>query len=252
MLFRSNNLFLKKQAVIGYIFIIFVIIGVNYSIIPNNHHSERNYESPIIDVAENWISNLPIGNLPTKTTQNPKNIVIDNNWAYFAANFWWCSGSGTYDDPYTIADIKTKYISISNTNEYFIIENVEIKNNKKNDGISLYNVTNGKIQNNEISNSLRALRFLSSSNISTLSNQILNNKYGVILQDSNTLIFISNTIQNSEFNGFKTSNVNDTLIENNDICLSSDSGITIFNSNEIKIYLNRIYDNDFFNCYVLF
>ncbi|NHJ25786.1 MAG: hypothetical protein EAX89_14485, partial [Candidatus Lokiarchaeota archaeon] len=56
-------------------------------------------------------------------------IHIDNNWTYTAGNYTWCTGSGTYPDPYIIQDLvidgggSGSCIWIENSTVYFRIEN---------------------------------------------------------------------------------------------------------------------------------
>ena len=87
-------------------------------------------------------------------------ILIDDsdpnyNWT-FTANYVWCSGSGSWTDPYVIENITINgqgsgnCIEIRNSDAYFIVRNCTLYNSgtSNNAGIKLDNVENGTIINN--------------------------------------------------------------------------------------------------------
>ncbi|MEM2583428.1 MAG: right-handed parallel beta-helix repeat-containing protein [Candidatus Thermoplasmatota archaeon] len=117
-------------------------------------------------------------------------------------------GSGTASDPYIIEgwdiDISTgSYhgISISNTNAYFVIRNCSIHGgyNAYNNGISFYNVRNGKIENCTIYNNYYGIIFeYQGSNNIIVSNNVYGNGEGIYLTDFSTNnIIISNNIHHN-------------------------------------------------------
>jgi len=90
-------------------------------------------------------------------------------------------GSGTENDPYIIEnwviDSSSAHgIHIRNTRSYFIIRNCLVENGGR--GILMENVANGRVENCVIRNSDHGFYLLYSSN-NVLSNNILNNNYGI-------------------------------------------------------------------------
>ena len=95
------------------------------------------------------------------TVQEPINInaaatgVGANNWTW-AVSQSWCSGSGTWNDPYLIENLKISGFSIIdgifiyNSDVSFIIQNCSISN--AHTGIYLENVNNSRLINNTCSN----------------------------------------------------------------------------------------------------
>jgi parallel beta-helix repeat protein len=147
-------------------------------------------------------------------------IHIDGNWSFTAGNYSWCTGTGTWSDPYMIQDLImdgggiNSSIVIENTYRPFKIDNITIYNSggTPEAGINLKNVDNGTIVNCNISN---------------------NNGYGISLSnlsENNTISF--NTIYDNGIYGIQILNSNYTNLRNN----------TIYNHNnnfEAGIYLNN-------------
>ena len=87
----------------------------------------------------------------------PNFIWVDDNWSDTSDNKDWCSGSGTYEDPYVISNciidgdnsVTGSCILIQNTNEYFQIINCTLYDSSvigiRDAGISLDRVENGTI-----------------------------------------------------------------------------------------------------------
>ena len=89
-------------------------------------------------------------------SSNSDNIIhVVGNWTETEATYGWCTGSGTYSDPYVIEDLNITgtgmgtAILIENTTEYFRIENCSF--NYFENGIYLKNAGNATIYNNSIS-----------------------------------------------------------------------------------------------------
>ena len=113
-------------------------------------------------------------------------LVGPNNktWAEAAATEEWCSGSGTWNDPYIIENVYIDcqnegsgiYISLSNVS--FIIRNCYIENSGQgefNTGISLVHVRNGQVINNNISFTEHAIWLSKSYNNTISDNRMLAN-----------------------------------------------------------------------------
>ncbi|GAG59475.1 unnamed protein product, partial [marine sediment metagenome] len=83
-------------------------------------------------------------------------LSIDNNWTAIEAIYDWCTGAGIENNPYIIENVSIdaqssgSCINIQNSNDYFIIQNCILysSNSYNTAGITLYNITNGKIINN--------------------------------------------------------------------------------------------------------
>jgi len=133
-------------------------------------------------------------------------FVSGKTWEEINQTYEWCSGKGTFEDPYVIQNVSinainyNKGISIHNSKgPYFKITNCLIYNSDI--GIELYTTDYGRIFNNTIFN---------------------NNQTGILLHNCKTNILINNIIKNN-----------------------SEYGIVINgpNSNNNQIYKNRFYEN---------
>ena len=137
-------------------------------------------------------------------------IFIDDNdpsknWSYTASHYDWCSGSGSWIDPYIIENVtidgqgSSKCIVIRNSDAYFIVRNCSLYNSGSSGddaGIKLYFVDNGKIINNDCSDNYYNGIHLSNSNNNTLSgNTVNNNGYnGICLWDCDNNVLSENTV----------------------------------------------------------
>ncbi|MHA1197017.1 MAG: right-handed parallel beta-helix repeat-containing protein, partial [Promethearchaeota archaeon] len=134
-------------------------------------------------------------------------IVIDDfdpskNWTYTALHYDWCSGSGTFTDPYVIENVtingknSSSCITILNSDAYFIIRNCTLYNSSNNDaGIYLYHTNNGKIIDNYCYGNSNGIELYRSNNNIIIGNIANNNTYyGVALShSSNNNTIIGNT-----------------------------------------------------------
>ncbi|MFX0187678.1 MAG: NosD domain-containing protein [Candidatus Hodarchaeota archaeon] len=152
----------------------------------------------------------------------------ENNWEW-SRNQYWCSGSGTYTDPYVIkdliidADVPGYGLYIRDSDAYFRIENCTVCNSGRwAVGIKLVNTNNGKIINNNCSLNNYGI-FLSNSDNNTISgNTVNNNDYGIRFVESNNNTVSGNTVNyNNQYGIYISSNnaVNpcryNTISENN-------------------------------------
>jgi len=173
----------------------------------------------------------------------------DYTWAQAAAlPAGWCSGSGTFGDPYIIenvtvcGNISTSCIEIRDSNVYFIIKNCTVYNSSRVmtfAGIKLKNTYNGQIIDNNCSN---------------------NNEIGILLWDSENYTISGNTVNNNQNYGILILDSNNNTISGNTVNNNQDSGICIIrgvtnkvtgntvNYNIIRgIYLDSTYDNRVYN-----
>ena len=134
---RSN----KSSLLIGLLFLVLMFSTFGESI-----KFESNIESLYEDSCE--IENLKSSGF-WNLTGSP--IYIDDtnpnfNWSKTAADNDWCSGSGTFSDPYVIENVTIdgqttdNCIEIRNSFVYFVLRNITIFNGQI--GISLINIYN--------------------------------------------------------------------------------------------------------------
>ncbi len=209
------------------------------------------------------------------------NIWIDDNdvgvrdWATKEAGNPWCSGAGTFSNPYVIENVTITgdFLGIplridNSIGVYFIIRNVTATSsddaNPLFGGISLTNVSNGYLINNNLSTNAGSGIVLDGSYNNTIEGNILNENdyHGIMLSDDSDNNTIStNTITNNSVIGIYL-NMNNTanIIENNQIdgqstqssgiALSASSSNNVIRNNTIKnnkfegiIFTNNCSDN---------
>jgi len=171
------------------------------------------------------------------TVQEPISIddattgVGAHNWTW-AVSQSWCSGSGTWNDPYIIENLKicgfgTGYgIYICNSNVSFIIQDCLIYNS--NAGIYLEEVNNSRLINNNCSNMGEGI-YIEYANNNTISGNTANgnNNEGIYLVEGDYNYITGNTVNDND-DGIRI----DTSCDNNLI------GGNIANDNErAGIYL---------------
>jgi len=179
--------------------------------------------------------------------------ITNLNWTV-ANNTEWCSGSGTWGDPYLIENMIINAsdspigcgIFIENSvNVYFTIRNVTIFGTTN--GIKLENTNKGTIINNILSNNIENGIYMNSCVNNTISrNQLINNGMYGINFSSNCLNnkILRNTIKNDGTNlqdgGIYLANFcNDNEIKENSIYDNNVYGINI----EVSCEGNLIYNN---------
>ncbi|MFX0105010.1 MAG: ABC transporter substrate-binding protein [Candidatus Hodarchaeota archaeon] len=213
----------------------------------------------------------------------PITILIDDslpeyNWSKTAADNDWCTGSGTWSDPYIIEDLEINAqgvnsgIEIRNSNVFFKIRNCTVYNGITN-GLTLLNVNNSIITNNSFYNTINTGIYLANSNNHTIEdnkiwnitmgygimvmmsnhNRILHNHvsdtYGGIASGNNFDIFIfDNIVMNNQF-GIITGLTYNNTIEQNDVISNLFLGIGIQETNDTIVKDNFISDNGDFGIY---
>ncbi|UCD01221.1 MAG: right-handed parallel beta-helix repeat-containing protein [Promethearchaeota archaeon] len=191
-------------------------------------------------------------------------VFIDGNsqWSSIASSEFWCSGSGTFNDPYVISHVyingqdSGSCILIQNTTAYFTIEESIIFNSGSGNydaGIKFINVTNGNIINNNCSLNLGSgIILLYCSNMTILNNIMENNpnSYGcwLIWSDNNNLT--GNTAYNNNIGiGLNYSNFNDII--GNFLDFNS-YGVTLGHSNNNTIMGNTLNNNSLHGIFLYF
>ncbi len=175
-------------------------------------------------------------------------IARDENW----------SGDGTsahpfYIDMYKInAMSKSSGIYIGNTTVYFDIRNCIIENTSNNEygdsGIQLYNVENGVIENNTMSNNQNpgvGIDVSNSKKINVLNNIVQNYEgFGVQIYDSSNVLIGHNTIMNITSHFFINTDIiytisSDIYIVNN-TCMGNGVAIYSYWSTNSNIHKNKM------------
>jgi len=165
-------------------------------------------------------------------------IYIDGNLGFTKPDPVNGGGSGTENDPYIIEnwDINASSangIEIRNTTAYFIIRNCYVHDEKSywKEGIYLYNVTNGRIENNTAENNWFGI-YLDYSNNNVVENSTArNNLGGIFLWDSDNNLISSIVSENNPlFEGYAS------------------AGIILANSSNNTL-TNNACDNNFFGIY---
>lgn len=177
------------------------------------------------------------------------------NWSKTANDNPWCSGSGTWNDPYIIENVTIdgqgldSCIEIRNSGKFFIIRNCTLYNSGSNldedGGIKLHFVNNGKIYYNNCSyNNGNGLIIRYGQNISISGNNVSYNKNGIYFAYIYYRNYISDNKINNNYNyGIRLYNVYKISILNNRIHNNSDSGLSIYNCRHDIIRYNDIYNN---------
>jgi len=203
-----------------------------------------------------------------KLSTNSEPILIDDTATGVGAHNWtwareqtWCSGSGTFADPYVIRDLiidgqgTGTCIDILNSNVYFVIQNCTAFNSGVGTGpffhagIRFYNVSNAKLINNNASNNgWSGIRIYFDCDNNTVVENIANNNpdLGIYLRDGcNDNKIINNTCNDNGQWGIEVhiNSDNNTITRN--IVKSNDKvGIQIESGCDNNIiYNNSIIDN---------
>lgn len=202
-------------------------------------------------------------------------IVIDGNddFSSQAISEGW-TGNGSITNPYCIVNYSISTtggsgIMISNTDVYFVIENVTITGATSNTGaFNIFNVVHGKLINNTAKNSYYGFLLGQSSNITFddntassnsrdgfyqyLSNDIFlneniainNSRYGFYLYISdNNNVFTSNIAKDNDNNGFHIVDSNFNTFTGNNYATNNFVGFDLSNSNNNTFIGNNATDN---------
>ncbi|MFX1393854.1 MAG: nitrous oxide reductase family maturation protein NosD [Promethearchaeota archaeon] len=241
---------MKKLKILLLILITFSVLT---PLIINNLYSNlRNVEEK---PQKNHNSNINLNHV--KNLKNSENWEIfksihitGENWS-IAASYDWCTGSGTFEDPYVIKNITIDTygmgngIFIENSNIYFKIENCIIYNTGSEDfeaGIKLYNTTNGKIINNDCSLKSIGIYLLYSDNNTITGNTVKDNTNGIQLQNCNSNVISENTA-NSNVIGISLKSSNDNIVLKNIASHNMFHGICLLYGNNNSISENTAYGN---------
>ncbi len=203
----------------------------------------------------NTVAEREIGNTipPPTAISLPIHINGNQEWGNFR-NAGNCTGQGTSPDPYVIENLEIdgegseSGILIENSDVYFKIENIEIKNSTgTNDaGIKLVNVSNGQLINNIANNNNHGI-FLNYSRNNIFSGNTINNNdhRGIYIYSSSNNTFSENTINNNHHRGIYIYHSFNNTFSENTINNNTNYGIFIKYSHNNTITRNMISNNVF-------
>lgn len=174
----------------------------------------------------------------------PFNVHIYNNWSETALNYEWCSGSGTWTDPFIIENITidSQYagnsISIEYTSDYFKIRNCTFNNAEY--GIYLSNVNNGHISNISCSDNQESGILIYNCQNNTIENNYLNNSgvashrgtghSGILCFQSSHNYFINNLFNKNDWAGIEMQSMSSLNLILNNTFKDNNKGIYIASS----------------------
>jgi parallel beta-helix repeat protein len=206
---------------------------------------------------------------PLYTPHAPIYINGDADFASQASSEGW-NGSGTSGDPYIIEnyDINASSaygIHIINTNVHFVVRNCYVHDGGSTyDGIYLDTVTNGAVENSNLSNNDEGIHLYSSSSNTLANNTCSNNRYGIYLSSSSSNTLANNTCSNNwrgilldsssgntltyntcsnNYNGIYLDSSSDNTLTNNTCNSNSDDGIYLGDSSSNTLTNNTCSDN---------
>ncbi|MFO8019264.1 MAG: NosD domain-containing protein [Promethearchaeia archaeon] len=226
------------------VIVVFLFFGGSFLIVSGIHSEERYLNRGSND--NNGINKSP------RISGYDNNIFIDGNddFAEQAEQNDW-DGDGTENNPYIIRDLEingmeSNGITIQNTDAYFIIENVKVKDgsSENNVGFNLENVKNGELRNNTAQNNLHGFELSDSFKIKLTGNFVNESdglfSAGFLLVSSNEIELTGNTANDNE-NGFELKKShNNTLTEN----IAKDNSFILKESHN-----NTLKGNTADNCY---
>ncbi len=177
-------------------------------------------------------------------------IHIDNNWSATESTYSWCTGSGTFSDPYVIEDLvidgggSGSCIWIQNSDVYFNIENCTLYNSGNNwddTGIKLaIDVDNGQLIENIIHDNYIGI-YLESSDNNTISGNIISNSTdnGLVIANSYNNTISGNTANHNRESGISLVGTDNNNVSGN-IMLNNGGGIFLDNANYTRVLNNTV------------
>ena len=169
----------------------------------------------------------------------------------------WCSGSGTWGDPYLIENIsidatviQTNCIEIKNSDVYFTIKNCSLYAPVTDTaGIKLTNVNNSYLTINDCSYSYYKIRLINSFNNTLFQNTVDGETFGstgysIWLEDGSNNNIIENQIDDNRNYGIYLVNSHRNYIFDNVLNSVKGEGIILLNSDDNFIQENNIWSTD--------
>ena len=209
-------------------------------IINNMKVTDNNYENKIKPSTTSRLNVILNLNKAVKSnvlaTLTPRGAIVINSNSSFSTCGCYSQGNGSSSNPYLISNFFIDAtvgsgVNISNTNVYFIMQNVWI-NGSTNYGIYLNQVSNGVFINNTATRNSFGF-YLTGSSFNTFTNNSITNNTsnGFYLSSSSSNIFTNNTIANNTSYGFYLLNSNSNTFTNNSISKGGASAFYLTGSN---------------------
>jgi parallel beta-helix repeat protein len=229
------------------IFIILILTVFTFSLIKTIEFNKSNSTKQSLRVGAS--TNLSVKNITIDDSETGSEA---HNWNW-AVNQTWCSGNGTFSDPFIIQNITidsnftSDGLTIKNSQKFFRVINCTIKNNKLKyfAGIQLLNVTNGYIINNTFINNDQGINIDICSNITIYNNKFeVNSANSVHVVKSNNNTIRQNEISQGVYGIIINNNSDYNLILENYIerCIIAISINNRSDYNEIRN--NNLLDNN--------
>ena len=178
-------------------------------------------------------------------------IYIYGNVNFTPANGVNGGGSGTENDPYIIEnwDISAENahgIEIRNTDAHFVIRNCVVENGRGvyYNGIYLYNVINGRVENCISENNYHGIYLHYSDNNTLINNICSKNYHGIYLHYSDNNTLDNNTCENNGWAGILLLNSPNNTLDNNTCKNNFAAGFFLWNSDNNTLHKN-ICENDY-------
>ncbi|MFW9938446.1 MAG: right-handed parallel beta-helix repeat-containing protein [Candidatus Thorarchaeota archaeon] len=241
---------------------VFMILGILFalSIIINNN---INFKARISEVNSEFSEELDKTDGLLKISALNEKIHINNNWSITESTYTWCTGSGTYPDPYIIKDLiidgggSGHCILIENSNVYFKIENCTTFNAGDYHGITLSNVNNSLLFKNNCSYNNRGISLTSCDNNTIMENTANNNDNdGIYLAYCSNNMISENTAKDNNMlkpylvygNGIYINIGSNNKILGNNLD-DNGHGIYLLNSDHDTVSGNTAKDNRFYGVF---
>lgn len=247
----------KKNKIIILISLSFLILCFNYGYFQSSSEEIQNIQT--VRFLPSYYNNLTSPIYIDGTATGPG----AHNWTW-AVSQTWCTGSGTQNDPYIIANLtingmnSSSCIEIIYSKVFFRIEDCTLFNSSSythDGGINLYSVDNGILINNIVTkngwNYFRTFGMMlqSCNNITIFNNTVSKNSRGMNFAGCYNITVANNTISNNTEDGIYLHGTNSTLL-NNVIFNNSGSGIGLYDSN--NIVLNNTISNNYCGVYLAY
>ncbi|MHA1147552.1 MAG: right-handed parallel beta-helix repeat-containing protein [Promethearchaeota archaeon] len=231
----------NNKLLIGFLFIILIFSTINF----------LNFSLTSVQIANNFYKeekNLPHSSKYWDFDYSiNETIYIKNNWSDAALENW-CSGDGSWGDPYLLENISVDTfqkgigILIEDTTEYFIIRNCTFFNSSTTGivaGIKLSNVTNGLIEENPIYNNRYGIWMNETYNCTFSNNKIHDNDLeGIYMINCENNTFYQNKIRYNDGSGFDVNSSTLNVFDDNIVKESEEYGIILHNSDNNTVKFN--------------
>ena len=200
------------------------------------------YSEPMgVTISESQVG-APLG-LPQSSSLHAPISIYGDDWS---VGYPEVNGSGTYNDPYVIANITidaggSDGIFILNSQAYGTIQNCTIFNGTL--GIKIWDSSNCLLIGNSVSDTeFYGIGIMASSNCSVIGNTATNNSAGIFVQTSINCTITENTVTNSFVDCLDIRDSSNCTISMNDLNGSNQDGIYFYSTPNSTISGNTIHN----------